>query len=68
MKKDSAIAGTRRAVKELVDGTLRVTIDVDERYKATFHKLFPQIDMPCALVPLKPDFEFSDELEGPDRK
>ena len=63
----SVIAGTRRAVKEMADGTLRVMIDVDERYKAAFHKLFPEIDMPCAIAPLKPDFEFSNETKGPDK-
>lgn len=53
----SAIAGTRRALKELADGTLRVQIDIDPRFKAQFHELFPQIDMPVALAPLASDFE-----------
>ncbi|HFD86880.1 MAG TPA: hypothetical protein ENJ35_04295 [Gammaproteobacteria bacterium] len=48
-----AIAGTRKAFKELVDGTLRVQIDIEPRNKAQFHKLFPEIDMPIAIAPLK---------------
>lgn len=49
-----AIAGTRKAVKELVDGTLRIQIDIEPQHKAQFHKLFPEIDMPVAIAPLKP--------------
>lgn len=50
----SAIAGTRKAVKELVDGTLRIQIDIEPRHKKQFHKLFPDIDMPVAIAPLAP--------------
>lgn len=57
----SAISGTRRALKELVDGTIRVQIDIDPRFKAEFHKLFPTIDMPVALAPLASDFEQKEE-------
>lgn len=39
------------------DGTLRVVADVDPRFKANFHKLFPDIDTPIALAPLRLDFE-----------
>jgi hypothetical protein len=53
----SAISGTRRALKEMADGTLRVQIDIDPRFKAQFHELFPNIDMPVALAPLVSDFE-----------
>jgi hypothetical protein len=53
----SAISGTRRSAKELADGTLRVMIDIDPRFKAEFHRLFPNIDMPCALAPLIAEFE-----------
>lgn len=53
----TAISGTRRSAKELADGTLRVQVDIDPRYKAEFHRLFPQIDTPCALAPLVNDFE-----------
>lgn len=60
-----AISGTRRALKELADGTIRVQIDVDPRFKAQFHKLFPTIDMPVALAPLSSDFERREEEEKP---
>jgi hypothetical protein len=51
------ISGTRRKVQELADGTLRVLVDIDPRFKADFHRLFPSIDTPCALAPLALDFE-----------
>ncbi len=47
-----AITGTRRQVRELVDGTLEVKIHVEPRHKGDFHELFPDIDMPVALAPL----------------
>ena len=53
----NAIAATRRTYKELVDGTLRIQFDVEPKDKAAFLALFPNIDMPCALVPLIPGFE-----------
>jgi len=53
----SAISGTRRKAQELADGTLRVQIDIDPRFKAEFHRLFPDIDTPIALAPLPLDFE-----------
>ncbi len=53
----TAIAGTRRQYKEMADGTLRVSIDIDPQYKQNFLELFPGIDMPVALAPLEPDFE-----------
>lgn len=57
MNDPTAISGTRRQVRELVDGTLEVKIHVDPRFKADFHKLFPEIDVPVALAPLKNNFE-----------
>lgn len=48
-----AISGTRRAFKELVDGTLRVQIDVDPESRRDFLRLFPDIDMRVAIAPLK---------------
>ena len=51
------ISGTRRQIRELVDGSLEVRIHIDPRFKADFHRLFPSIDMPCAIAPLIPDFE-----------
>lgn len=51
----NAISGTRRAIKELVDGTIRVQIDVDPQHRKAFFALFPEIDSPVALAPLKPE-------------
>lgn len=48
----TAVSGTRRTMKELVDGTIRVQIDIDPMYRAQFLKLFPSIDMPIAIAPL----------------
>lgn len=53
----TAIAGTRRQYKEMADGTLRVSIDIDPQFKQQFLELFPGIDMPVALAPLQADFE-----------
>lgn len=48
-----AVSGVRRAYKELVDGTLRVQIDVAPTDKRDFLRLFPEIDTPLAMAPLK---------------
>lgn len=48
-----AIAGTRRSFKELVDGTLRVQIDIEPASKAQFLRMFGSIDMPVALAPMR---------------
>ena len=53
----SAISGTRRTMRELADGTIRLSVDIDPRFKAEFNRLFPDIDMPVALAPLVADFE-----------
>ena len=50
-----AIAAVRRQVRELVDGTLEVKLHVEPRFKALFHKLLPEVDMPVALAPLRLD-------------
>lgn len=52
----AAVAGVRRAIKELVDGTIRVQIDIDPKDKRDFLELFGEIDMPVALAPLTPDY------------
>lgn len=56
-ERPQAISGTRRQLKEMADGTLRVQIDIDPRFKKLFHELFPDIDTPVALAPLKNDFD-----------
>jgi hypothetical protein len=48
----SAIPGTRRQFRELVDGTIRVMIDIDPPYRKRFLDAFGEIDMAVALVPL----------------
>jgi len=50
----TAVSGTRRAIKELVDGTIRVQVDIDPRFRKQFFDLFPEIDMAVALAPLDP--------------
>lgn len=52
MSEAVAISGTRRTMKELVDGTIRVQIDIDPRFRADFYRLLPDVDMGVALVPL----------------
>lgn len=52
-----AISGTRRQIRELADGTIRVQVDIDPSCRAAFLQLFPNIDMPVALAPLRADFE-----------
>lgn len=60
----SVISGTRRAMKELVDGTIRVQIDIDPQYRDEFLQNFSQIDMPVAIAPLKADFEAEKQQES----
>jgi hypothetical protein len=60
----TAISGTRRAMKEMADGTVRVQIDIDPKYRNEFFNLFGQIDMPVALAPLVSDFEKSTSDEA----
>lgn len=57
MSEIQVISGTRRAMKEMADGTLRVQIDIDPRFRAAFFAAFGQIDMPVAIAPLVADFE-----------
>ena len=49
-----AVSGTRRALRELADGTIRVQIDIDPRFRSDFFELFSEIDCGVALVPLAP--------------
>ena len=53
----SGISGTRRAMKEMADGTIRVQVDIDPAFRMAFLQMFPNIDMPVALAPLRADFE-----------
>lgn len=49
----SAIEGVRRQFKQLADGTLAVTIHIEPYRIEAFLSLFPEIDMPVALAPLR---------------
>ena len=44
-----AITGTRRQMKEMADGTIRVTVDIDMQFKDVFLTNFP-IYTPIAIV------------------
>ena len=62
----SAVSGVRRSMRELVDGTIRVQIDIDPQFRDLFLKLFSQIDIPIALAPLALDrAEITDPDEAP---
>lgn len=50
-----AVRGTRRTFKQLVDGTLRVIVDIEPIHAKTFLDLFGDVDMPVALAPLSLD-------------
>lgn len=52
----SAISFTRRAYREMADGTLRVQCDIDPQFKEAFLQLFPEIDMKGAMTPLVPEY------------
>lgn len=59
-----AVAGTRRTMKELVDGTIRVQIDIDPKDAEMFRRLLPHVDMPVALAPLVPGYELREKSDG----
>lgn len=61
----TAISGTRRQMKEMADGTIRVMIDIDPIHRPAFLELFSAIDMPVALAPLVANFEQRNEEEKP---
>lgn len=60
-----AVSGIRRAMRERVDGTLIVQIEIDPPQRGAFLTLFPEIDMPVALAPLVPDHRRRDESNTP---
>lgn len=62
----NAVSGTRRAIKELADGTVRVQVDIDPRFRKAFFELFPDIDSPVALAPLVESFEQAAPKTEPD--
>ena len=50
-----AVAGVRRTARELVDGTIRVQIDIEPRHRKDFYELLGEIDTHVALAPLRPE-------------
>ena len=52
MTEPLAVAGIRRTMRELVDGTIRVVVDIEPPQRADFLRLLPEVDMPVALAPL----------------
>lgn len=52
MNEPSAIAGTLASYRTLADGTLRVTVDLNELQSRLFHELFPAVGVEVALAPL----------------
>lgn len=65
MSATKAVSGTRRAIRERVDGSLVVQVEIDPRFKADFLRLFPDIDAPIALAPLVANFEQREPEEKP---
>lgn len=51
-EESAAIEATRGTIRELVDGTIRLTVDIDPINKTNFHKRFPDINMRIAIVPM----------------
>lgn len=52
MDDSAAVIGTRRSFKEMVDGTLRVQIDIEPQHKSLFFRLFTEIDTKVVLARL----------------
>lgn len=48
----NGVVAVRRTMKELVDGTIRLQVDIDPAHRKQFLELFQEIDMPLALAPL----------------
>ena len=54
MAKPLAVVGIRRTMRELVDGTIALTVHIEPLQRLDFLRLFPDVDMPVALAPLDP--------------
>lgn len=59
-----AISGTRRAIRELADGTVRVQIDIDPQHRSDFFRMFPEIDSRVAIAPLIGEGALAAEAKG----
>ena len=54
MSEPKAIAGELSGYRSLVDGSLRLTIDLTEFQAQSFHELFPTLHCLVAIAPLLP--------------
>lgn len=54
MSETKAIAGELSGYRTLVDGSLRLTIDLTEFQAKGFHDLFPAVHCLVAIAPLLP--------------
>lgn len=59
----SAVTGTRRKMREMADGTLRVEVDIDPRFKKQFMTEFSNIDTRVAVALLKSEAQIQRESE-----
>jgi hypothetical protein len=55
MTSHSAVTGTRKQIKEMADGTVRVAIDIDPEHKKTFMTEFGDIDTKVAIALMVPE-------------
>ena len=69
-EKDDAIAvvGARHTMKELVDGTIRVQIDIDPPYREAFLKYFSEIGVAVGLVRLNEGEAAEPAKQAPKKK
>lgn len=56
------VSGVRRSFKEMADGSIRVQIDIDDKFKAEFMQHFGEIDVPVAIARLA-----ADPVSGPNK-
>jgi hypothetical protein len=55
MNGHSAVTGTRKQIKEMADGTVRVAIDIDPEFKKTFMTEFGEIDTKVVIALMVPE-------------
>lgn len=63
MNAHSAVTGTRKQIKEMADGTIRVSIDVDPDCKKLFMTEFGEIDTKVAIALMKSESRVRQEKE-----
>lgn len=55
MTDHSAVTGTRKQIKEMADGTVRVAVDIDPEFKKTFMTEFGEIDTKVVIALMLPE-------------